>query len=241
MGQYTYLDYLLAGKNGVKMDFEGGCSYIENVLLKNTITETSVKNKNRKEQQVIYHQKINDPKYTKDILKTILKDYVFHANKEDVLKIYDKNDTSEKNLDNVTLGYISSTIEAFWSDFSNKINNEMTTKDINRVYFESCGNLGVKVNRSFEDVLKEQIEINNSSKNNKARNSTIIAELNSIQEVFERVKLNDFIVDKEKQEVEKMLKMGISKQDIQELKPDFDFSMIDLEGDSKKKTKSKIN
>ena len=234
MGQYTYLDYLLYGKNGVKMDFEGGCSYIENVLLKNTITETSIKGRNKKEQQVIYHQKINDPDYTKDILKTILNDYVFKANKDDVLKIYDKNNKDDKNLDNVTLGYISSTIEAFWSDFSSKIDNKMTTKDINRVYFESCGNLGIKVEKSFEDVLKTQIEINNSSKNNKARNPTIIAELNSVQEVFERVKLNDFIVDKEKKEVEKMLEMGISKENIQELKPDFDFSLIEQESDLKK-------
>lgn len=234
MGQYTYLDYLLYGKNGVKMDFEGGCSYIENVLLKNTITETSVKGKNKKEQQVIYHQKINDPEYTKDILKTILNDYVFKANKDDVLQIYDKNNKEDKNLDNITLGYISSTIEAFWSDFSSKINNTMTTKDINRIYFESCGNLGIKVEKSFEDVLKTQIEINNSSKNNKARNPTIIAELKSIQEVFERVKLNDFIVDKEKKEVEKMIKMGIPKESIQELKPDFDFSLIEQEGESKK-------
>ena len=163
-----------------------------------------------------------------------MNDYVFKANKDDVLQIYDKNNKEDKNLDNITLGYISSTIEAFWSDFSSKINNTMTTKDINRIYFESCGNLGIKVEKSFEDVLKTQIEINNSSKNNKARNPTIIAELKSIQEVFERVKLNDFIVDKEKKEVEKMIKMGIPKESIQELKPDFDFSLIEQEGESKK-------
>jgi len=239
MGQYTYLDYLLAGKNGVKMDFEGGCSYIENILLKNTITETTLKSKDKKEQQVIYHQKINDPKYTKDILKNILKDYVFHTEKDEVLSVYDKNSISGKSLDAVTLNYISSVVEAFWSDFSNKINNKMTTKDVNRVYFESCGNLGIKVDRSFEDVLKNQMEINNSSKNNKSRNTTIIANLNSINEIFERVKLNDFITEKEKQEVQKMFKMGLSKKDIETLKPDFDFDLIsdDIEG---RKTKQKV-
>lgn len=236
LGQYTYIDYLISGKNGVIMDFDASIEYVENVLLKNTITETNVKLNNEKDIQVIQHQLINDPDYTRKILKNILKDYIFEPDVEKVSEVFNKNGKNNQ-LDEITLSYISSISQGFWSFMSSKIEKDMDLKSINEKYFEFCLNHDIKVKRSLEEIVGEQLEIQNAATNNKAKNPTTIAELKHIKKSIESAKLMDFVKDKEKNEIEKMLKMGLSKESILELKVDLKEKMLDtiiLELNSKK-------
>ena len=246
LGQYTYLDFLMSGKNGVRMDFGAGLDFIESTLLRNTITETKTKGQENKP-QVIFHNRINDPAHTRKIVSNILKDYLFDDNKDSIIQILNKdNKDSNNQVDETTLKYINSIIEGFWVNLSHKIDENMTSKDINSIYFEACGELNIEVKKPLADVINNQMEIQNSPNNNKAKNSTIIAELKYISNTIKMSKISSFIsvkeddiIKKETQEIKKMIQMGISKEQIKELKPEFEDEKLNSLFNCSKKNKIK--